>query len=388
MERESESRKIVLTLALASFLNDFGSDMIYPIWPLFVTQVLRANMAILGLLDGLGDAIVSISQAISGWLSDKLRKRKVFVWLGYLLASFSRIGYAFSKAWYHLIPFKILDRFGKIRGSPRDAMIADVSTRKNRGRNFGFLRAMDNLGAVFGVLACIFLFPILGYRNLFLLASLPSLVGVILILILIKERKVRKIFKKFSFKFISSNFKLFLLSTALFSLSFFSYSFLLVFARDFGFEHTFLPVLYLTFTLVASLSSLPFGKLADKTSRKFVLIISIVFFQLMCLGFILADSLLFLYFLFIIYGLHLGARVPVQKAFVSELVPVRYRASALGIFQLVAGLCLLPSSLIAGILWTIYGKITPFIFSLILSSLSLVILLLVKEERSPHELKG
>ncbi|HDD71562.1 MAG TPA: MFS transporter, partial [Candidatus Aenigmarchaeota archaeon] len=175
------------------------------------------------------------------------------------------------------------------------------------------------------------------------------------------------------------NFKIFLLSTALFSLSFFSYSFLLVFARDFGFEPALIPVLYLTFTLFASLFSLPFGKLADKTSRKFVLIISIIFFQLVCLGFILADSLPFIYFLFIIYGLHLGARVPVQKAFVSELVPARYRASALGIFQLVAGLCLLPSSLIAGILWTIYGRTAPFIFSLILSSLSLITLLLVKE---------
>jgi hypothetical protein len=167
----NRTKRFMAVFSSASFLNDFGSDMIYPIWPLFVTSFLGANVAVLGLIDGIGDAVVSMSQAGSGYLSDRLRKRKVFIWTGYLLGSLSRVGYALSTIWQSLIPFRILDRFGKIRGAPRDAIVADVSTRENRGRNFGLLRAMDNLGAVFGIIACTLLFAFIGYRNLSLLAS-------------------------------------------------------------------------------------------------------------------------------------------------------------------------------------------------------------------------
>src|SRR3989338_11652330 len=146
-----ESKKTLRVFGLASFLNDFGSDMIYPIWPLFLTSALGANMTVLGLIDGLGDALVSISQAVSGYIADKTGKRKIFVWLGYVFAGLARLGYAMSAVWQQIIPFRILDRAGKMRGAPRDAMIADMSSDDDRGRNFGYLRMMDNLGAVFGI---------------------------------------------------------------------------------------------------------------------------------------------------------------------------------------------------------------------------------------------
>jgi MFS family permease len=139
-EDKGKSKKTVRIFAAASFLNDMGSDIIYPIWPLFVTEVLKANMAVLGFLDGLGEALVSLSQAASGYISDRIRRRKIFIWTGYLCGSVSRIGYALSGSWPHLIPFRILDRGGKIRSAPRDALIADVTTEANRGRIFGFLR--------------------------------------------------------------------------------------------------------------------------------------------------------------------------------------------------------------------------------------------------------
>ena len=177
-----QDRNAIKIFAIASFLNDMGSDIIYPIWPLFVTTILKANMAALGFLDGLGESIVSVSQGISGSMSDRLRKRKAFIWLGYLFGALSRIGYALSTAWQHLIPFRILDRAGKIRSAPRDAIIADSSTKENRGRNFGLLRTADNLGAVCGILISVLLFSLLGYRKLFLLAAIPSAIGVILVL--------------------------------------------------------------------------------------------------------------------------------------------------------------------------------------------------------------
>jgi len=180
-----ENKKTVRIFASASFFNDLGSDIIYPIWPLFVTTVLGANMAVLGFLDGLGEALVSVSQAVAGYISDRIKKRKVFVWTGYLLGSASRVGYAFSSVWQNLIPFRILDRAGKIRSAPRDAIIADISTAENRGANFGFLRAADNLGAVCCIVICLLLFNLIGYRHIFLLAAIPSAVGALLIIFLI-----------------------------------------------------------------------------------------------------------------------------------------------------------------------------------------------------------
>ena len=374
-----ETKKTMTVVSLASFLNDFGSDIIYPVWPLFVLSFVGVDMAVLGFIDGLGEAIVSISQAISGHFSDKIGKRKVFIWTGYLFGSASRIGYALSTQWQHLIPFRILDRSGKIRGAPRDAIVADVSTNENRGRNFGLLRAMDNLGAVCGIITCILLFNLLGYTNLFLLASIPSIIGATLVLIFIKDKKTEKIFKGISFKDLTSNFKLFLLLSAIFAIGSFSYSFLLIFAELAGFEKAFVPVFYLIFTAVASLLSLPFGKLADIVGRKSILILSYVIWALMCVGFILFESLAGIALLFVLYGLHKAAIEPVQRTLVSELSPERYRASMLGTFQLVVGVCALPASVIAGFLWVNLRKLVPFTFSLALAIVATVLLLFVRE---------
>ncbi len=366
-------------VSLASFLNDFGSDMIYPIWPLFVLSFFGVDKTILGFIDGLGDALVSVSQAISGYFSDKTGRRKIFIWTGYLFGSSSRIGYALSSQWQHLVPFKILDRSGKMRGAPRDAIVADVSTNENRGTHFGLLRAMDNLGAVCGIITCILLVNFLGYTNLFLLASIPSVIAAILVILFIKDKKTERIFKGISFKDLTSNFKLFLLLSAIFAIGSFSYSFLLIFAQSAGFQTTFVPILYLVFTVVASLMSLPFGKLADIAGRKLVMILSYVIWALMCVGFILVESLVGIALLFVLYGLHRGAIEPVQKTLVSELSPERYRASMLGAFQLVVGICALPASLVAGFLWDTFGKFAPFILSLGLATVATVLMLFVKD---------
>ena len=378
----NENRKTIRTFAIASFLNDLGSDIISPIWPLFITSVLNANMAVLGLIDGLGEAIVSISQAASGYFSDKIRKRKIFIWTGYLFGSFSRIGYALSTAWQHVIPFRILDRAGKIRSAPRDAIIADISTKENRGRNFGLLRTMDNLGAVFGILICILFVELLGYRTLFMLAAIPSAIGALLILFIIKERKVEqlKIFKGLSFQDLDKNFLLFLGLSAIFALGTFSYSFLLIYAKQFGFAVTFVPVLYLIFTAAASIFSLPFGRLSDKIGRKKVLMLAFLLWGLVCLNFILSQSYFSIILGFILYGVHKAALETVQKTFVAELAPPQYKASTLGGFQMVVGLCALPASVIAGMLWEKVSLSMPFYFSLAVTIISSLMLLVVREK--------
>ena len=375
-----KSKRVIRTFSLASFLNDMGSDIIYPLWPIFVTEILKANMTVLGFIDGLGEAIVSISQAISGYLSDKIGKRKVFIWVGYLLGAISRVGYALSSSWIHLIPFKVMDRFGKIRGSPRDAMVSEVSNKKNRGKNFGILRLMDNLGAVVGIILSILLISFLNYRTLFMLAAIPSFISSILVLSLIKDRKTSKKEKhRFAIRNFSKDFKIFLLLSSIFSLASFSYSFMLVYSKRF-FPGNIIPIFYLLFTVVAMASSLPFGKLADRIGRKNVVRISYLLFGLMCIGFILVKSYYWLFFLFILYGLHLGSYVPAQKALVSELSPKGLKASGLGVYQMFVGLLALPASLIAGFLWDNLGANSPFYLSFVLTLISLIILEFLRKD--------
>ncbi len=376
-----KSKRTVRVFGAASFLNDLGSDMVFPIWPLFVTSVLGVDMAMLGFIDGLGDALASISSAVGGHYSDRLKRRKPFIWLGYLMGSLSRVGYALSPAWQWLIPFKAMDRAGKMRGAPRDAMVADASTHRDRGASFGFLRAADNLGAVVGILLCIALFPILGYTNLFLLAAVPSVASAALIMALIREKPLRnvRLYKGMLLKDLSRDFRLFLASSTLFSLGFFSYSFLIVFAKDVGYSIVFIPILYLAFTAVASLSSMPFGMLADRVGRKAVLFASFAFFAAMCAVFVWWQSLPGIALAFVLYGLHLGARQPVEKAFVSELAVKKYRASSLGAYQMAVGLCALPASIIAGVLWVSVGREAPFAMALALTALASILLLFVRE---------
>lgn len=378
---DQHGKKTLRTFAAASFLNDMGSDIIYPIWPLFVTGVLGANMAVLGFIDGLGEAVVSISQAASGYISDRIKRRKVFIWIGYVCGAASRIGYGLSTVWQHLIPFRILDRAGKMRGAPRDALLAEISTDENRGGNFGLLRTMDNLGAVCGIVLCLLLFDILGYRYLFMLAAIPSLLAAVLIFLSIKEQKSGRIqlYKGVSLHDLSGNLKLFIFLSALFAIGSFSYSFLLIFAKEYGFKASFVPVLYLIFTIVASLFSIAFGRLSDMIGRKNVLLISYVFWAIVCIIFLSSKTYWMSIIAFVFYGLHKSAFDPVQKTLVAELAPREFKASTLGGFQMVIGLCALPASLIAGIAWDTIGMRAPLYISLALTAASTVLLFFVKE---------
>ena len=378
-----ENKKSIRVFAWASFLNDLGSDMIYPVWPLFVTSFMGANMAMLGLIDGLGEAFVSISKALSGYISDRIRKRKFFIWSGYILGSLSRLGYALAPAWQWLIPLKILDRSGKIRSAPRDALVADISNDQNRGVNFGLMKAMDNLGAVCGIIVCLLLFEHIGFTNLFLIAALPSLISAFLIYKYIKEEKVsdRKLFAAFKLQDLDTNFKLFLILNAVFTLGAFSYSFLLIFAGKSGFKATYLPVFYLIITVTAALFSLPMGKLSDKIGRKKLMYLAFILWAAICICFILSTNAIVVVAVFVLYGLHKAALETVQKTYTSELCPDCFRATGLGVFQMAIGICALPASLIAGFLWDKINMQTPFYLSLVLASVACVMLLFVREDR-------
>lgn len=310
----------------------------------------------------------------------------------------SRLIYAFTPIWQWLIPAKILDRAGKLRGAPRDALVADVSTHETRGRNFGILRTLDNLGATFGVLITIvfvtFIFPwlalVLGYdllaslRLLFVFATIPTIIGAIIVIIRIVDYRKDTKQPVFRVSGINRSLALFMILSIIFALASFSWSLVTLYAGDFLVFPTINPILgvpvaYLTFTLTAALTSAPFGRLGDRIGRRPTLFIGFAFFGAMCAIFLFIPSFWTVLLALIFYGVSIGATVPMQSSLVSELSPIEVRASILGLYQMLIGIALLPASLIAGFLWVFLGPSFTFGLALTLTMLASVMLPFVKE---------
>ncbi len=379
-----KNSKTLHSFAAASALNDTGSEMVKPFWPIFVASVLGAPMAFLGFIDGLGDAISQSIRFPAGYFSDKYRKRKIFIWFGYILAGFSRIGYAFSWAASWLIPFKVMDRMGKMRDPPRDAMLSEIAKKKKRGRAFGLLATADNFGAIIGPLLAFLLIIYIGYREIFLIAAIPSIIGAAVIYLFVKEEKykAKKDFR-FDYRKLSRNYKMLLLSSSVFSLSWFSISFMIVFATKYT-GAVLAPLLLITMSVMASAVSVPAGMMSDRIGRKPVLLLGYLLFALTCLGFIFfmpEFAMLFSFGLFALYGIHYGIVNTVQSPFVSDITEKGIRASAIGLYQTITGICLLPASLIAGLLWDNISPAASFGFGLAVSLAGAAMLIIFVREK-------
>lgn len=349
--------------------------MIFSIWPVFLTEVLGTPLLAVGFIDGIGDAFVSLSQAVSGALSDKIRRRKPFVWMGYLFGGIAKIGYALAPAWGWIVPFRILDRSGKMRGAPRDAMLAELSVDGNRGRHFGFLRTMDNAGAVVGVLLSMLLVEMIGIRSLLFVAAVPSFCAALLIIFNIRETAVVRAevhAPSFSWR---GPFAYLLLGSALFEIGSFSYSFLILVAREGGFRLSVLPAFYLLFTVIAGLASLPLGRLSDRIGRKPVLLASFMAWAFSAVLFLFPPTWWSLTAAFAVYGLHRGGIDTVQRAWATELAPAENRATALGAFHMTLGLIGFPASFLAGLLWQTSGIRAPFLFAIVTAIAATALLL-------------
>ncbi|MFH0837409.1 MAG: MFS transporter [Candidatus Aenigmatarchaeota archaeon] len=384
MKRIKKSNGELKSFSLASALNDIGSDMVRPFWPLFVTSILGAPVAFLGLLDGLGDAISQSVKFPAGYFSDRFKRRKIFIWLGYLLAGLARIGYALSQFFSWLVPFKIMDRMGKMRDPPRDAMLSNITRKKKRGKAFGILTAADNFGAFLGPIIAFFLIMYIGYREIFFLAAIPSLIGAVLIYGFVKEEKfLSKVKYRFQLCRLSANYKMLLFSSAVFSLSWFSISFMVLFASKY-LDIVFLPLLFIAMSFFAMIASIPAGRLSDSIGRKPIMLLGYVLFAIVCLGFVFfnaAMALIMIFGLFILYGVHYGIVTTIQSPFISDMVPKKTRASAIGLYQTITGLVLLPASVIAGLLWDMVSVESVFMFGAVVSIIAAVLLfVLVREE--------
>jgi len=376
MENKLGISKNVFVLGLVSFFNDVASEMIYPLVPIFLTSVLGAPVAIVGLIEGMAESTASVLTVVSGWLSDKWRKRKIFVVAGYSFSAISKILLSLAHSWPFVLLARFVDRFGKgTRTSARDALIAESSENSVRGRAFGFHRGLDTLGAVVGPLIALLAIHFLdnNFRLIFFLAFIPAFIGILLLLFFVKEKKKEANSLDtfhFNWRELNPSFKIFLLISFIFALGNSSDAFLILRAQNLGLSLTLVVLAYVLFNFTYALFSTPAGIIADKIGPKKVLLAGFLLFSGVYLFFGLTSSSLFLWFLFPVYGIYMALTEGVGKAYISNLVPQEKTGTAFGIYQTIIGLCTFFASFIAGILWTYIGVRLPFIFGSIMALIS------------------
>lgn len=318
--------KNVFALGLVSFFNDVASEMIYPIVPIFLTSVLGAPVAIVGLIEGIAESTASILKVVSGWLSDKFQRRKPFIVAGYSFSAISKIILSLAFSWPFVLIARFIDRFGKgTRTSARDALIAESSENSVRGRAFGFHRALDTLGAVVGPMIALLAIHFLdnNFRLIFFLAFIPAFIGILLLLFFVKEKK-KEANSSSAFHFnwhnLDPSFKIFLLISFIFALGNSSDAFLILRAQNLGLSLTLVVLAYILFNFTYAIFSIPAGIISDKIGPRKVLLAGFLLFSAVYLFFGLVHSSLFLWILFPVYGLYMALTEGVGKAYISNLV--------------------------------------------------------------------
>lgn len=368
----------VLLLGLVSLFTDMSSEMLYPITPIFLTSVLGASPAIVGIIEGAAESTASLLKIWSGWFSDRTGMRRPFVLAGYGLSALTRPVLAFAYGWPLVLVARVADRFGKgVRGAPRDALIADSVAPEIRGRAFGFHRSMDQTGAVIGPLLGMGLLAILhdNLRWVFLIAFLPSMISTLLVL-LVREPKRETSSgpaPRLTLSGLTPQFRRFLLVVALFSIGNSSDVFLILRAQQLGYTPMTVIGLFALFNAIYVLSAYPAGVLSDRVPRLRIFGAGLVIFALVYAGFGSVRDAMWLWVLFPIYGLYMGLTDGVSRAIVSDLVDSAHRGSALGLHAAVIGFAAFPASAIAGALWTRIGPSAPFYTGAICAALAAIL---------------
>ncbi|HYL78182.1 MAG TPA: MFS transporter [Bryobacteraceae bacterium] len=374
-------------LALASLFADISTEMLYPVLPVFLTKTLNETGSIVGLVDGVAQALQSIVQGFSGALSDKLQKRKGIALAGYLVAAVAKPLMGLSTVWQGVFGARLLDRLGAgDRSAPRDALIASSVNEKDRGRAFGLEGVGDNAGAFLGPLLAVFLLYALHIqiRAVFYLAVIPGLLAFFMVLLVTEHPAAVSAKSKIdvSFRQFPKAYWKYLLVTALFGLGNSSNAFLILRTQDIGASLETTILIYAAFNLVAALISYPAGSLSDAWGRKNILLASFVIFLIAYLGFALTRNILVVAALFVFYGLYQGILRVVGKAFASDFVPDHLRASRIGWYSTTVGLLQLVASVVAGLLWDRVGHAAVFYFGAVFAVVgSIGLLLLIPGKR-------
>jgi MFS family permease len=380
----------ILIVGFVSLFTDLSSQMVFPVVPLFLLS-LGASAWVVGLVEGAAETTASLLKVFSGYWSDKIKRRKPFVFAGYGLSSLTKPLFAFAQTWPSVLFFRIVERVGKgIRDAPRDAIVAESVDVSVRGKAYGFQRAMDGVGSFSGAIIAVILLPLFGYRDLFLIAFFPGIIAVLFILFIKEKREqnipIKRISAPFrvSMKRLPRNLQIFILVSTVFACANFGYAFLILKAKNIGLSDNTALLLYVLFYIVYTLCTIPAGMLSDKIGRKPVLVAGYVLFAATAVFLLFTSQLYMLIFVFILYGIFFGLVDGVQRAFVVDLAPSDLKGTALGTFHTATGLIALPAGFIAGLLWDQFSPQATFLFALALTICSLLMFSFVKNTKQSN----
>ena len=378
-------------LSIASFLTDVSSEMIYPLFPFFLSNVLAAPAFILGLMESLGEFAQSATSFFSGLLSDKSGERKKFIISGYAISAVLKLFLIFITSWPQMILFRILERAGKgVREAPRDALIGLSEEKGKLGLAFGFRQMLDNFGAILGpLLATLFLAVLAGngvseeaYREIFSYAFIPAVLAVV-ILVFIKDRVTEKTPAKEILKgvFNIPRFRQFLIANSIFFIGQISVLFFLLRSNDFV-PLVLIPVVYLAFNIFYTLSSVPAGLLSDRIGARKTIIIGMFLFLLSLIGFVFFTSTIQIFISFALLGLFMAISKTAPQALLVKVVDEKYYASAIGAYKGLSGVIALPANLIAGALYTItiFGSPATFVLPIVTTIVGIISMIFLLKE--------
>ena len=369
----------VFYTGVTSFFTDTSTKMIYSVMPLFLLSI-GASKTTIALIEGIAESTASLLKAFSGYWSDKIGKNKPFMIIGYGITALITPLYAFVSYPIQVLVFRFLERTGKgLRTAPRDSLISASVKNNDAGKNFGFHKMMDNSGAIIGPLIAfgiLYFFP-KDYTKIFLLATIPAILGVITIIGFIKEASVVEKSKitKTSYKRLPKKFYLFLAIITIFSLGNSSDALLLIKTSETEVKASFIPLMYMIFNVVSVFFAVYIGKLSDRIGREKLIISGFFIYALVYFLFGRFNHLNLFIVLFILYGLYSALTDGSQKAFISDIVSKELKGTGFGIYHAVLGITLLPASFIAGKLYDKIDSSVPFYFGGTMALIAAILML-------------
>ena len=372
------SRNVINT-GFVSFLTDSSVKIIYSIMPMFLLS-LGATKTSLALIEGIAESTASIFKVLSGFWSDKVGRNKPFMLVGYAFSAIILPLYAFVVSPMQVLVIRFAERVGKgIRTAPRDSLIAGSVTNGETGKSFGLQKAMDNSGAIFGPLVAfgVLIFFPGNYRLILLLAGIPALLALFVIAFGIKEVRKNKseLFTKFHFSDFTPRFYFFLLIVFVFTMGNSTDALLMVKANELGVKVAFIPLVYLVSSVVSVVMAVPLGILSDRLGKEKVLIGGFLIYTIVYFGFGIASGIGTIVALFALYGLYSAATDGIQKAFIADMVDENKKGTAMGIYNALLGITLLPASLVAGLLYDKVDSRLPFYFGAVMAFLAAVLMI-------------
>lgn len=365
---------------LTSFFTDTSTKMVYSVMPLFLLSI-GASKTTISLIEGIAESTASLLKAISGYWSDKIGKNKPFMIIGYGITAIITPLYALARIPIQILFFRFFERIGKgLRTAPRDSLISGSIKKNEAGKTFGFQKAMDNSGAIVGPLIAFLLLSIfpLNYSYIFLLATIPAILGVLTIIIFIKEAKAEKkeTTNKISLKLLPKKFYFFLIIIFVFTLGNSADALLLVKTSETGIDKSYIPFVYMIFNTVSVLLAIPIGKLSDRIGREKLIILGFIVYAIVYYFFGRFNSINVFIFLFMLYGFYSALTDGSQKAMISDIVSKDLKGTGFGIYHAVLGITLLPASLIAGLLYDKVNSNAPFYFGSIMALIATILMII------------